>query len=81
MIQSPLKKKKNKIYEIFSDQFEIDGNQLIQINSRKIITDLIFINKLSQKHCTLLMRMNNVDISHRLDQLVYKYYVILSFKV
>ena len=40
MIQSPLKKKKNKIYEIFSDQFEIDGNQLIQINFRKIITDL-----------------------------------------
>jgi len=30
---------------------------------------------------TLFMRMNNVDISHRLDQLVYKYYVILSFKV
>jgi hypothetical protein len=30
---------------------------------------------------TLHMRMNNVDISHCLGQLVFKYYIILSFKV
>ena len=30
----------NKIYEIRSNQFEIDGKQQIQINSRKIMKDL-----------------------------------------
>jgi hypothetical protein len=29
----------------------------------------------------LYMRMNVVNISHRLDHLIYKYYIILSFKV
>jgi hypothetical protein len=30
---------------------------------------------------TLHMRMNDIIISHRLGQLLYKYYINLSFKV
>jgi len=29
----------------------------------------------------LYMRMNVVNISHRIGHLIYKYYIILSFKV
>jgi len=39
-----------------------------------------FYESVTTKKKTLLMRMND-DISHYLGQLIYEYYIILSFKV